>query len=70
MRGIVERFEQFLPALLMGTANEKFVEQHFYGLIVRDGVLVRVPSLGIPPAIFEFILSPGPHFDSLAVCVL
>ena len=36
LRGIVERFEQFVPALLMGTANEKLVEQHFYGLIVRD----------------------------------
>jgi hypothetical protein len=37
----------------MGTANKKFVEQYFYGLIVGDGVLVRVPSHGILLRLFS-----------------
>src|SRR5690348_15730337 len=30
--------------VLVGTTTEKLIKQHFYGLVVRDGVLVRVPS--------------------------
>jgi hypothetical protein len=70
-RGIVECFEQFLPALLMGTANKELVEQHFYSLIVGDGDTgACAEPWNSPPAIFEFILSPSPQFDDVAVCVL
>jgi hypothetical protein len=50
----------------MRAGNEKLVEQDFYGLIVGDRVLVRVPTLRFPPA--TFILSPhsrNPVFDSV-----
>jgi hypothetical protein len=45
---LVERLEQPLAALLVGAASDKFVEQYFYGFVVCDGVLVRVPSHYFP----------------------
>jgi hypothetical protein len=67
LRGIVERFEQFFPARLMGTANEKLVEQHFYGLIISDGVLMRMPSHGISSCYFRVHFIAYPQFDDVAV---
>jgi hypothetical protein len=56
----------------MGTANKKLVEQHFYGLIVGDGVLVRVPSHGILLPLFSssFYRLALSQFDDVAVCVV
>jgi hypothetical protein len=69
LRRVIERLQELFSALLVGTMTDQFIDKNFYGLVVRDGVLVRVRHVVLafrPHCSAGLGVTPVDHNEGLA----